>query len=200
MWAVARRKQRTPELRSHLLVTAIDLLVDQGIDGFTTRRLAELGGTSAPAVYELFGDRAGVVRAVFFEGFRLLGLEYALIEPTGDARTDLVALMRSFKAFNRDNPVLAEVMFSRPFSDFNPGIDELEAAASVRGRIADLVAAAIEAGELRGDPTDLTLALVATAEGLAAAERGGRLGTRSRDTDRRWEVAFDAILFGGSAR
>ena len=43
-----------------------------GIAGFTTRRVAQEAETSTPAVYELFGDKAGLVREVFFEGFRLL--------------------------------------------------------------------------------------------------------------------------------
>ena len=68
-----RAKQRTPELRDHLLEVAIATLSEEGIARFTTRRVAERAGTSVPAVYELFDDKAGLVRAMFFEGFRLLG-------------------------------------------------------------------------------------------------------------------------------
>jgi hypothetical protein len=43
------------------------------------RRLAALRSpfrhTSVPAVYELFGDKAGLVREIFFEGFRRLGAQ-----------------------------------------------------------------------------------------------------------------------------
>ncbi len=60
---MARAKQRTPELRDHLLDVAIATLADEGIAGFTTRRVAERAGTSVPAVYELFDDKAGLVWA-----------------------------------------------------------------------------------------------------------------------------------------
>ena len=68
-----RAKQRTPELRDRVLDVAITTLGEEGIARFTTRRVAERAGTSVPAVYELFDDKAGLVRAMFFEGFRLLG-------------------------------------------------------------------------------------------------------------------------------
>ena len=62
-----RPKQRTPELRDQVLKVAISTLNEDGLSGFTTRRVAELAGTSVPAVYELFQDKPGLVRAVFFE-------------------------------------------------------------------------------------------------------------------------------------
>ena len=80
-----RAKQRTPELRDRVLDVAITTLGEEGIARFTTRRVAERAGTSVPAVYELFDDKAGLVRAMFFEGFRLLGAELAKI-PQTDSR------------------------------------------------------------------------------------------------------------------
>ena len=80
-----RAKQRTPELRDRVLEVAIATLGEEGIARFTTRRVAERAGTSVPAVYELFDDKAGLVRAMFFEGFRLLGGELAKIPQTDDA-------------------------------------------------------------------------------------------------------------------
>ncbi len=68
-----RAKQRTPELRDRLLEVAVATLNDEGVARLTTRRVAEQAGTSVPAVYELFDDKAGLVRAIFFEGFRMLG-------------------------------------------------------------------------------------------------------------------------------
>src|SRR4029077_11838885 len=56
--AMPRAKQRTPELRDRLLEAAIATLSEEGIARFTTRRVAERAGTSVPAVYELFDDKA----------------------------------------------------------------------------------------------------------------------------------------------
>ena len=61
--------------------------------------LAERAGTSVPAVYELFVDKDGLLRAVFFEGFRRLGGELAALPETADPLADLRALIPVFRRF-----------------------------------------------------------------------------------------------------
>src|ERR1019366_3079154 len=87
-----RAKQRTPELRDHVLSVAVELLVREGVAGFTTRSVARQAGTSTPAVYELFGDKRGMVREVFFEGFRLLRRHFENLANSADPRSDLLQL------------------------------------------------------------------------------------------------------------
>jgi AcrR family transcriptional regulator len=79
-------KQRTPELRERMLRVAVDALESEGVGGFTTRRVAQEAANRLPAVYELFGDKAGLVRAIFFEGFRLLRRYLDRLETTDDPR------------------------------------------------------------------------------------------------------------------
>lgn len=193
-----RAKQRTPELRDHVLQVAVAMLADEGIEGFTARRVAREAETSTPAVYELFGDKAGLVREVFFEGFRLLRRRFDRIEVSDDPRGDVVRVVRVFRAFVRENPVLAEVMFSAPFADFDPGPAELTAGSAVRELIVARVRRCIDAGILHGDQTDIAHVLVALAQGLAAQEAAGWLGTSKASVDRRWSLAVDAVLDGMS--
>jgi AcrR family transcriptional regulator len=189
-------KQRTPELRDHLLQVAVDVLGREGVAAFTTRRVAQEAATSPPAVYELFGDKAGLVRAVFFEGFRRLRSRLEAVPVTDDARADLVALAGALRRFVADEPVLADVMFSRPFAAFDPSPDEAEAGAGVRRLIVRTVRRAVDDGALAGDPVDVAHGVLALALGLAAAEQAGRLGTSKASRDRRWRTALDALLRG----
>jgi AcrR family transcriptional regulator len=191
-----RTKQRTPELRAKLLDSAVDLIAREGSAGFTTRRVASAADTSAPAVYELFGDRRGLIREVFFEGFRLLGAQLAALETTADPRADLIAMTGAYRDFVRRNPELAQVMFSRPFTDFSPGGAEIRKSGSVRERIVAAVRRCIEAGLLAGDEVDIAHAIVALTQGLAAAESARRLGTSKASIDRRWALAIGALLDG----
>ena len=87
-------------------------------------------------------------------------------------------------------------MFSRPFSDFDPGPAELQAGASVRTLIVDRVQRCIDAGAIEGDTTDIAHGLVALIQGLAEAEISKRLGTTRASVDRRWELAIGAMLAG----
>ena len=77
--------------------------------------------------------RHGLVREVFFEGFRLLGDRFGKLRDSGDPRADLVRMVGALRVFVRENPVLAQVMFSRPFADFDPGPGDLAAGAEDQG-------------------------------------------------------------------
>jgi AcrR family transcriptional regulator len=81
---VPRPKLRTPALREHVLRAALDTLAAEGLDRLTTRRVAEAAQTSVPAVYELFGDKAGLVRALFFAGFAELADRLEATRPAAD--------------------------------------------------------------------------------------------------------------------
>jgi len=183
-------------MRERVLHAAVATLSADGVAGFTTRRVAEEARTSTPAVYELFGDKGGLVREVFFEGFRLLRRRFDVLDDTDDPRRDLIRLIGVFRSFIGENPVLAEVMFSRPFADFDPGPEEAAAGGAVRELVVHHVRRCLRAGILTGDATDIAHVLVALAQGLAAQETAGWLGTSAASVNRRWALGVDAALAG----
>jgi hypothetical protein len=87
-------------------------------------------------------------------------------------------------------------MFSRPFADFQPGPDEVRAGGTVREFIVGRVRRCVDAGLLAGDPTDIAHVLLAAAQGLAAQETAGWLGTSQSSVDRRWALGIRAMLDG----
>ena len=191
-----RAKQRTGQLREHIVQVAVAMLAVDGVEGFTTRKVAKQAHTSPPAVYELFGDKAGLVREVFFEGFRLLGDRFGRLRQSDDPRADLLRAVQVFRVFVRDNPVLAQVMFSRPFADFDPGPAELEAGAATREFIVHRVRRCVDAGIIDGDQVDIAHGLLALAQGLAMQEAAGWLGSSTASANRRWDLAVHALLAG----
>jgi AcrR family transcriptional regulator len=195
-----RTKQRTPQMRERVLSTALDLLADEGPAGLTMRSLAAKADTSAPAVYELFGDKSGVVRELYFEGFRKLAAELAAVPETADPLSDLWNLTTAYRRFVRNDRALADVMFAQPFADFLPGPDEQASAGSVSLLMAARVRRCIEQGRLRGDETDVALVLVALVQGMAFAEASGRLGNSTESIERRWRLAVGTALNGFGAR
>jgi AcrR family transcriptional regulator len=162
--------------------------------------LAARAETSAPALYELFGDKAGVVRELYFRGFQELSEQLAAPAETADPIADLWTTASAYRRFIRSNRALAEVMFSRPFTDFSPGPDELAATSSVRVLIVSRVRRCIDLGRLHGDETDVAHVLVALLQGMAFAEAAGRLGTSTESVERRWRLAIGTVLNGFGAR
>lgn len=197
---MGRVKERTPELRDRVLGAAVAVLEDDGVGSFTARRLAAAGSTSTAAVYELFGDKAGLVREVFFEGFRMLRSQFDAVPETSDPRADLVGVIGAIRGFVQVHPALAEVMFSRPFADFDPGPEETEAGAAVREFIIGRVRRCVDAGLVEGNETDVAHVLLALAQGLCAQEVAGWLGSTGASIDRRWTLALDAALDGLAPR
>jgi AcrR family transcriptional regulator len=196
---LARPRQRNAELRERVIETAMTVLAADGVEGFTTRRVASSAGTSTPAVYELFGDKGGLVREVFFQGFELLGAHLASVPESGEPRADLVAAVQALRRFVRANPVLSQVMFSRAFADFDPGPDEVKAGAGVRECIVGRARRCVDGGVLSGDPVDIAHVVLALAQGLAAQEAAGWLGTSKASIDRRWALGIDSVLAGASS-
>jgi hypothetical protein len=109
-------------------------------------------------------------------------------------------VVQALRAFVRDNPVLAELMFARPFKDFDPGPSGLEAGRAVREFVVGRVRRCIDAGALEGDAIDIAHVVVSMTQGLAATEAAGWLGTSRASVARRWDVAIRALLDGLAPR
>ncbi len=191
-----RPKQRTNALRERGVASALAVLADEGVAGLTTRAVARRANASVPAIYEVFGDKAGLIREVFFAGFRLLGDELAQVPAAADPLENLRRVCETFRQFVLANPVLAQTMFSRPFVDFAPTADDNKAGLRVSKVFVQHARAAVDAGLLAGDPTDIAHLLFAFVEGLAAAESGKRLGGSKQSVTRRWQLGLDIVLQG----
>jgi len=172
------------------------MLTTDGVAGFTTRKVAEGAGTSTPAVYELFGDKAGLARELFFEGFRMLYQRLDELGTSADPRADMAAVMPVLRRFARDNPALSRLMFSRAFAEFDPGPSERQAGTAVREFFVARVRRCIDAGIIAGDATDIAHILLAIAQGLILQETAGWQGTSIASMNRRWNLATAAFVNG----
>src|SRR5262249_20819727 len=148
-------KQRTDTLRERGVASALAVLAEEGAAGLTTRTVARRADASVPAIYEVFGDKAGLIREVFFEGFRMLGDALSALPPADDPLDAIRRLADAFRAFVVANPVLAQIMFSRPFADFDPTADDDKAGVTVRRIFVKHARDAVDAGLFAGDPTDI---------------------------------------------
>lgn len=190
-----RPKQRTEALSEIVLQTTLDLVEREGVS-LTARSVAAAADTSPAALYELFGDKGGLLRAVFFEGFRRLADELDAIEATSDPQADLIAALSASRRFALARPMLFELMFARPFAEFRPGPDDLAAAAGIYRTVMSIVDRGVASGVLVGDRVDIAQVLIATNRGLIAAELAGILGTTPSSSERRWALGVAAAIAG----
>lgn len=192
-------KTRTPALQAGLLGHAIDLLERDGPAAIRARDVAAAARTSAAALYELFGSKAGLVRAMFLEGFRQLHERLAVVPVTRDPRTDLLALLDASRAFAVEHPMLFELMFARPFAEFDPRSEDRAVGAALYDLVVQRVARWLEAAGSELDPVDAAHALAATDRGLVADELAGLLGRSPASVRRRRTLTLAALLDGLAA-
>lgn len=193
---MARPKTRNDELKDRLLAESIALLESEGPGAMTARRVASVADTSTAAVYELFGSKSGLVRTIFYEGFRQLADRLDGLGPTDDDEGDLIAAFEVSRAFALEFPMLFEVMYARPFAEFVPGPEDFVAAQRIYEHVVALVAAVL--GEPADSPevVDAAHVLVALDRGLVSSELGGLLGESAASVGRRRSLAFNAVIAG----
>jgi AcrR family transcriptional regulator len=185
------------ELRRDLLDAAGRLLAQEGPQALSTRRAAQEVGTSTTAVYNLFGGKAGLLRALFLAGFGRLAQEFRAVPRDGDPETDLMALGYAYRAAALANPHLYELMFGRPIADFRPDDDALAQIQGTFDTLVRAVARCVDTGRFApSDPHDVAVHLNALVHGLASLELQGFLAADGDEAARHWRLALEAAIRG----
>jgi AcrR family transcriptional regulator len=169
-------------LRRAILDAASRLLVAEGLDGLTLRRIAREVGCSTTVLYTQFGGKHGLLDALLLEGFdRLWQAEAAtLAEPDPLAR--LAALGRAYRQNALRHPDYYRVMFGGALPGLRPS-ERVERRRRPTFRVlVDAVRACVEAGVLRpDDPERIALILWATVHGVVSLEISGEIGEAEGD-------------------
>jgi AcrR family transcriptional regulator len=103
--------------REAILEAALTVLARDGEARFTVRNIAREAGCSTTGVYTWFGGKAGLVDAIFVEGFE--SFDAALAAAYG--RDDLVDAGRRYRRWALANRTHYLVMFGRAVPDVEPG-------------------------------------------------------------------------------
>lgn len=171
------------ELTRRLIDEAARLLAEQGPAGLSLRKLAAAVGTSTMTVYTRFGDKQGLLDAMYREGFRRLGERLR-------AATSSLAMGHAYRQAALESPHLYGLMFGPPPPDLQPSEDAEKAADATFAPLVEAVREGVERGALAGDPEDIALYLWAVVHGLVSIELSGRLSGTRQDADRRFEAAL----------
>lgn len=108
---MARPRVHDDALRTRMIERAAAIIAERGAAGLSLRRLADESGTSTSAVYALFGNRDGLVRAVAEEAFRRFAAHLAAVEQTEDPLADMLTLGVAYRASALAEPFFYQVMF-----------------------------------------------------------------------------------------
>ena len=192
-----------PELRARrvaVLETAARLLVSEGPQALSVRRLSAAAGGSTQLIYTLFGGKGGLADALYVEAFdrlaqhmRASGFDDA--EP-GDP-DGLLRVARAYRSWATAEPGFFAIIFGKALPDFTPDPDARAAGrAKTFGRVVAAAQACIDAGTLRApDAFTLAGACWAACHGLASLETNGIVGSADGVIGREDADAFAEHLF-----
>lgn len=166
-------------VKTDLAVRLVDeagrILSTEGASALTLRRLASASGTSTMAIYTLFGDKQGLLAAMYREGYARLGA--ALRDATGP--DPLTALAEQGVAYRRTalaSPHLYDLMFGRPVPSFVPDADTQAVADAAYRPLVDAVQRCLDAGQLTGGTAErIAWHLWAVSHGMVSLELAGHL-------------------------
>ncbi|MCL8384529.1 MULTISPECIES: TetR/AcrR family transcriptional regulator [Xanthobacter] len=108
------RARRKEDARARILAEARRIVLDQGFEALTMRRIAEAAGYSAAALYLHFENREAIARELGEAGMRALLDALAEAGKTVDPLQRLKALGLAYAAFGRAEPETYRLIFMEP--------------------------------------------------------------------------------------
>jgi AcrR family transcriptional regulator len=107
-------------LRAALLDSALEVLRESGVAGFSMREAARRVGVSQSAPKHHFGDARGLLGALATRAYRQLCDRLESVDLAGrDVRERVAALSAEYVAFARDDRALFDLMWRMTQFDFN---------------------------------------------------------------------------------
>lgn len=166
------RQRRFQAREQQIIVLARQIAETEGWAAVTTRRLAQEIDHSQPVIYQHFGSRESLIRAVTVQGFTELT---TLVRDTAEAEGPaLESLCRAYLDFGKRNPALYEAMFTRPtelpFAQSDTPVELRESFQVLAG----VVACEAQLSD-DNDVAALTELFWATCHGLTSLHTAGRI-------------------------
>lgn len=193
---MGRPREHDATTAAALLRAAEQLLAQGGPEALSVRQVADAVGTSTRAVYSLFGDKDGLVRALYRSSFEALKAKVESLPQTADPAADLVSAgVEGFRHHALAHPYLFQLTFE--WGGRRTKVADADRAAG-RGAFRALVARverAVGAGALQGSPETIALGFHALCQGLASGEIAGWV-VQGTEPVELWRQALGAYVGG----
>jgi AcrR family transcriptional regulator len=169
--------RHTADLATKLVDEAGRILSAEGAGALSLRRLATATGTTTMAVYTLFGDKQGLLAAMYREGFARLGdASRRTTAKHDDPLTALAELGLTYRKTALASPHLYDLMFGRPVASFHPDDETKAVADAAYSPLVDAVQRCLDSGALvGGDAERIAFYLWAVSHGMVSLELAGQL-------------------------
>jgi len=161
----------------HIAQVALEILESEGAEAVSMRRVASAVGITPMAIYHYFPNREALLNHITDREFSKL-LEYILAHPSrGNTESRLADILEGYVDYALARPRIFDYVFSRPRPGARSFPRDFQARRSpTLNPVADVVATAMEQGDLRKDDVwEIAFALWAHVHGYVMLYRAGRI-------------------------
>jgi len=107
-----RRSEQRAQVRRSILDATEELLLEEGAERFSIRRLVERCGYTAPTIYHHFGDKKGLIDTLLDERFERLARQMKRVPRGADSVAYLREMGLAFVRFGLRNPTHHRLLFA----------------------------------------------------------------------------------------
>jgi len=181
-WQV--REQGHERLRHNVVEAASNLLVEEGPDALTVRRIAQELECSTKIIYTMFQGKEGLADALYLEGCERLGHLIGQVQWVTNPAEYLYKVAWAYWAFALANPGYYRVMFCGAIPNFHPSQVSIRNTATALETIVESLRRYIEQDMLLyiDDPERITKVLWAPLHGVISLYLLGHFSTLEETT------------------
>lgn len=116
----ARNEKEIEEVRQKILEGALEIIVKEGFDSLTMRKLANRTGMTAPNIYNYYSGKDALYISIVIAGFEMLHHDLSkAYRSSGDAIERARAMIKAYINFGMEKPSYYDIMFTRPTPKYN---------------------------------------------------------------------------------
>lgn len=120
------QEQHQQKLRQGILDDASSLLVQEGVNALTMRRIADTVGCSTTVLYTMFSNKQGLVDELYLRGFDMLQQHLEAVSHSDSLKNYIYALCHAYRNFAMANQTYYSIMFLKVIPEYTPGETNLE--------------------------------------------------------------------------
>ncbi len=172
------REQGRELLCRNVIETASRLLVQEGPDALTVRRIAQELDCSTKILYTMFHGKDGVANALYVEGCERLQQALARVPKADDPAEYLYAMGWAYWNFALENPGFYGVMFGGAIPNFHPSDTSIHMATNAFEMLVEVVQRYMDQDILAKDDAGIIAkTLWASLHGVASLQLLGHFAT-----------------------
>lgn len=177
------RAQGQDLLRRNVVEAASHVLVTEGPEALTVRRIAQALGCSTKIIYTMFEGKDGLANALYLEGCTRLGQAIDMVAPAANPPVYVQELAQAYWRFALAHPSDYGVLFGGAIPRFQPSPGSKQILGQALGAVASILHTYMIQGLLPAqDPVRLARAIWAPLHGVVSLHLLGHFSDEEEAT------------------